>query len=236
MIKTFSNIVGAALLASSTDAQLIPVYQMSAQNLEMQNSFEPDLQILPISYLLNMNMITAQNDIMLMNLRGTQFDMEVLQAYNLVRKNPKVHVQGLKDFLKTKPGGRDADIEEVIAFLQNQKPMGALKWNDKLAQSAKDHVMDTGPKHIKGHTGSDGSSAAQRINKYLGNVASGENIAYGKYASAEAMVKRLIIDKDVPSRSHRKIIFNPNYTEMGSYTQTFGGKGWDKVSVQDFKR
>ena len=202
----------------------------------MQNSLSPDLQILPISYLLNMNMISAQNDNMLMNLRGTQFDMDVLKAYNQVRQNPQRGVQELKDFLKTKPGGRDADIEETIAFLQKQRPMGALKWNDKLAQSAKDHVMDTGPKHIKGHKGSDGSSAGQRINKYLGNVASGENIAYGKYASAKAMVDRYIIDKNVPDRSHRKVIFNPNYTEMGSYTQEFGGKGWDKISVQDLKR
>ena len=39
-------------------------------------------------------------------------------------------------------------------------------WSDNLMKSAKDHVTDTGPSGTTGHTGVDGSSMTDRIDRH----------------------------------------------------------------------
>ena len=46
--------------------------------------------------------------------------------------------------------------------------------------ASRDHVLDTGPEGVTGHTGTDGSSPSDRVAKYTTvEGMSGENIAYG---------------------------------------------------------
>ena len=46
--------------------------------------------------------------------------------------------------------------------------------------ASRDHVLDTGPDGVTGHTGTDGSSPSDRVGKYVTvEGMSGENIAYG---------------------------------------------------------
>ena len=72
------------------------------------------------------------------------------------------HYQGTKCTKKNKNlmtnEGADA-VQEAINELKAKKPIEALEWNDMLAKASTDHVKDTGPKGITGHTGSDKSSA-----------------------------------------------------------------------------
>ena len=158
--------------------------------------FEPDMSFVSGNYLMMMNLEAARYNVdMLMNLRGAQFDMDVLKAHNVVRRNPKHFIPKLKEILAK--NGKDAEVSECIQYLQKRPPMGTLVWNDDLAKAARDMANDAGPKHIKGHKGSNGSDASKRAAKYLGNVAVNENIAYGSYASAEMMVFQLILDRNV---------------------------------------
>ena len=64
--------------------------------------------------------------------------------------------------------------------MQNQKALGPLTWSKGLECAARDHVKDTGPKGVTGHTGCDGSSMSDRIERYgEWDVTVGENISYG---------------------------------------------------------
>jgi uncharacterized protein YkwD len=93
--------------------------------------------------------------------------------------------------------------------------MKAFRPSEALSSAAKDHVRDTGPKGIVGHTGSDGSSLVVRIQRYdkiRRSIA--ETIAYG-HAEAPEIVKSLVIDDGVPSRGHRSIILTAEYDSVG---------------------
>lgn len=73
-----------------------------------------------------------------------------------------------------------AVINECIEFLRTQKPLNPYAWDDGLTNAARDHADDIGPKGITGHTGSDGSSMTDRIERYgdwMGHI--GENISFG---------------------------------------------------------
>lgn len=102
-------------------------------------------------------------------------------------------------------------------------PVKALVWNSTLEQAALVHSKDMNQKGYFSHTGSDGSSAGDRITR-LGYVWSawGENIAMG-YTSEKA-----VVDAWLASEGHCKNIMSSMFTEMGVardgayWTQEFG--------------
>ncbi len=154
----------------------------------------------------------------------------VLQEMNRARTTPRAYARELEklipyfagDLLKL-PGkvpvrtveGLTA-VKEAIDFLKKVNPVGALIYSEGLSRAARDHVKDQGKSGETGHIGSDGSEPYQRMERY-GNwlAVSGENIAYGD-DSAKMIIIQLLIDDGVPSRGHRKNIFNPNYRVAGA--------------------
>jgi len=88
--------------------------------------------------------------------------------------------------------------------------LSALIWNDTLSDAARAHSEDLMRNNISGHTGSDGSTVRQRIER-AGVIASGfsENIHYGS-RTPEAAVASLM-----NSPGHRANILNENRTHLG---------------------
>jgi uncharacterized protein YkwD len=160
----------------------------------------------------------------------TAREKNVVLELNKVRSNPKKYANlylapTLKHYQGNKliyPGritritkeGRTA-VEECIEVLSSAPPVKPLLPSQSLSLAAKDHVLDTGPKGMVGHTGSDGSSPVVRIERHdktLRSVA--ETISYGG-SEARRIVESLVVDDGVRDRGHRRIIFEAEYDIVG---------------------
>jgi hypothetical protein len=158
-----------------------------------------------------------------------QFSKEVWKYHNEVRLNPSILIPFIEEDLNLFEGStlnRPGKIplctnegpsawHEAIDFLRNQQPLNPISWNDSLESAANDHANDIGPNGIMGHTGSDGSSMTDRIDRH-GNWESnvGENIAAGS-ETPQHVIKELVIDDGVSSRGHRTNIFKPEFKVIG---------------------
>jgi len=107
-------------------------------------------------------------------------------------------------------------IQSCINDLSRRQSMPPLLPEKGLFLAARDHVNDTGPKGIVGHTGNDKSSMGQRIERYgKWDGRSGENISYGHNKGRDIVVQ-LLVDDGVSSRGHRNNILNKNFMRVGA--------------------
>ena len=106
-------------------------------------------------------------------------------------------------------------VVEAIRFLRSMKPTSPLNPSRGMSWGARDHVKDQGSSGSSQHKGSDGSQPWDRVNRYgTWEKSIAENISYGS-DKARNMVIGLIVDDGVPSRGHRKNIFNPDFRVIG---------------------
>lgn len=158
------------------------------------------------------------------------FERALLAEHNAARTNPKRYAENLIAMLPyfegtvmRRPGSRVGlqtneganAVREAIRALAQQEPLPPLEWADGMWSAARDHVLDQGPRGATGHDGSDGSTMDTRIRRYgAWSGTAAENIDYGS-ANARDVLISLIVDDGVPSRGHRRNIFNPNLRVMG---------------------
>jgi len=164
-------------------------------------------------------------------------EKDVILEMNKARADPKKYAElYIKPMLQYKWGGPFGDksylapgatvytgtnegkdgIQSCINDLSKRQSMPPLRPSRGLFLAAKDHANDTGPKGITGHTGSDKSSLAQRINRYgRWDGRCGENIDYG-HNNARDIVVQLLVDDGVSSRGHRNNILNKDFKYTGA--------------------
>lgn len=120
------------------------------------------------------------------------------------------------------PGVADIRVEFLAAVNQarsvNRKcgntrysPARPVSWSGNLAMAAYLHSKDMVRKNFFNHTGSDGSSAGQRISRqgYPWRMC-GENIAVGSPTVSS------VIRGWLGSESHCRNLMNPGFTEIGA--------------------
>jgi len=164
----------------------------------------------------------------------TEVEKDVVLEMNKVRNDPRRYaeqylrprLQYFNGNLYSEPGqitistyeGASA-VQECIDELSNTASVGLLKPERGLYLAARDHVNDQSVTGQIGHTGSDNSSAIDRIlrycNKGTGASSAGENISYGN-SIGRAIVLQLLIDDNVLDRGHRKNIMRSEYTQAGA--------------------
>jgi len=156
-------------------------------------------------------------------------EREVLDEINVARTNPLKYAEFAKDLRNSMAGrmikrpGKPtilsqegiAAVDETIGFLSSVRFVTALSPSRGLSMAAQNLARNQGPKGTIGHEGPDGSQVNHRADRYGEWTALiGENINYGAETPRE-LVLALIIDDGVPSRGHRKNIFNPMFRMIG---------------------
>jgi uncharacterized protein YkwD len=140
---------------------------------------------------------------------GRELGPAVLAEINWVRAHPTEFAEQLHD------GPQTRATDEAIDYLERRAPAAPLQFNVRLEASATDHAADEGQHGAFTHTGSDGSSAGERMHRvgvWAGMTA--EEMSAGEQ-SADDVVRQLIIDEDVPSRGHRNDLMDPFLKQAG---------------------
>jgi uncharacterized protein YkwD len=153
----------------------------------------------------------------------------IVKEVNLARTNPGAYaawLRGQRQYyrgtqlrrpgevtVRTKEGL--AAVDEAIRWIEKQRPVGALGYSRGLSLAARDLVAPQGAAGGFGHTGPDGSSPSDRVERH-GRWESviGENVAYGQ-RTARDVVAAFIVDDGVPGRGHRKNLYNAAFHVMG---------------------
>jgi uncharacterized protein YkwD len=168
---------------------------------------------------------TARNAVYL-----DQVERDVVLELNKVRTNPAAyadsHLVTRRRYYRAKiyrrPGNIDLvtsegvrAIDECIRVLKSVSSRNRLKPSRGLSRAADDHVRDTGPRGITGHVGTRGSTLSNRVSRY-GDWGAyiGEAISYGNDEAREIVIQ-LLVDDGVPSRGHRKILLQEEFSRVG---------------------
>ncbi len=162
--------------------------------------------------------------------KATAFERAVVQEMSDARVQPRAYAKHLRELrdcfegtLWNRPGRTPlrtdegvVALDEAIAFLETQKPMGPLRFQEGLARAARAHARDIGPRGALEHVGADGSKLSDRLNRlgvWHGLIA--ENIATLE-TDARQVVIQLLVDDGVASRGHRHNLFNPDLHQAGA--------------------
>jgi len=109
------------------------------------------------------------------------------------------------------PNAFETKVLELTNIERANNGLPALTWNNTLASAARDHSKDMMQSNTLSHTGSDGSTLRQRVERTgISNWSSlAENVAAGQ-ATPEAVVTSWM-----NSSGHRANILNANLTHLG---------------------
>ncbi|MFK8184672.1 MAG: CAP domain-containing protein [Phormidesmis sp.] len=169
---------------------------------------------------------------MLAQTNWATIEQDLITEHNRVRQNPQSYIPLLEARLASMDSrgnipngcGRNCTlltnegqsaVREAIQYLQNQSPVGEIAFSSGIAQAARAHAIDQ-RNGATGHTGSDGSSSMDRVNRFeVPHAGVGENIAYGPSDAQDIMIN-LIVDDGVASRGHRTNIFRDSWAMAGA--------------------
>jgi len=159
--------------------------------------------------------------------RADRFEDAVLDEINQARAHPQAYARELRhrqmrdaryddDGYGYGYGAANEDpaaVEDAIAFLMRQRPLPPLDADVRLERAANVHVARQGPRGSVGH--GEAGALGHRIQGHgLWAGLTAEAISYGQ-RSPEDVVRQLIVDSGVPSRGHRRDMFNGSYQAAG---------------------
>lgn len=152
------------------------------------------------------------------------FEQAMIQEVNFARMYPVVYADIVGEFMQEKSKiwhGLSMDeinaTEELIKELKNAKPFGLLSPKECVYRAAEQHGNDCKKRGFIDHTGSDGSSSFERIEKFCKSTGS-ENIVGTVDGNVRQAVIALLVDSGISSRGHRYNMLNPKWKYIGCYS------------------
>lgn len=177
----------------------------------------------------------------------TAQEQYMLELINQARMNPSAAAAQVTSSLTP-------DIVSTLAYYNvnlsaTQQAIGSasakppLAWNPDLAAAAQAHSNDMATNQFQSHTGSDGSTADQRMQQagYTNASSTGEN-AFAYANSVDEAMQAFLIDWGVSDQGHRRNILQPDVSSSNAYqsvgigiaTTPANSKVGPMVITQDF--
>ena len=159
----------------------------------------------------------------------SEVEKEIIIELNKARSNPAAYAAYLEEFKNLYVGkyiyfaGRPPyvtqegapAVSEAIEVLKSMAPVPVLRVSKGLSAAARVHVEEQSPTGATGHSGADGSTPGERVDRFgKWRKEVGENIEYGS-ADPREIIMQLIVDDGVKDRGHRKNIFKPEFGVVG---------------------
>jgi uncharacterized protein YkwD len=174
----------------------------------------------------------------------------VLQLINMARTEPKQAAQWISKNVTPEVANTlnhfNVDVNAVKQTIASSKPLPPVAWNDDLGAAAQAHSQDMADNQYQSHTGSDGSSADDRINRsgYTNAKSTGEN-AYAYASSVDNAMQAFLYDWGVADAGHRRNLLQPGVSADDSFRDVGigivntggklnGGKVGPVIVTQDF--
>jgi hypothetical protein len=158
------------------------------------------------------------------------FVRKVFEELNKARTNPRSFVSILNEHRKyldkegiLKLPGRipikthegQAIFDDASKYLETVEPQPPFILSEAMCKAAQDMVNMNGPVGKLGHQGVDNSTVGKRIAKYgHWEKMVGESLDFGN-TNPQMVVLCQLLDDGVPSRNHRKSVFNPELKYVG---------------------
>lgn len=153
----------------------------------------------------------------------TKEEKQVILFTNLARIKPDKFAGTIQPIWEAHSDNKYGEIDDLdnskwfqslLEDLRKMEPAPLLHPHKSLYKAARYHAKDMGETGKTGHTSSDGTSFVKRVTSYADSIPLSENCSYG-YQKGFDIVMQFLVDKDVPSLSHRKNSLNPKYTKVG---------------------
>jgi uncharacterized protein YkwD len=174
-----------------------------------------------------------------------------LQLINMARTTPQAASQWLtqdnSSEVKKTLKHFSVDVDAVKSTIASSRPLPPVAWNGDLAEAAQGHSQDMANNQYQSHTGSDGSSADDRIKAagYMRAESSAEN-AFAYANSVENSMQAFLYDWGVADAGHRRNLLQPGVAPTDAFNEvgvgvvktggmrSSGGKMGPVVITQNF--
>jgi uncharacterized protein YkwD len=173
----------------------------------------------------------------------------MLELINQARTNPAAAAdrvtQNLDSDTLSTLGFYNVNVASEKAAIAASAPRQPLAWSDQLGAAAQAHSQDMANNNFESHTGSDGSTVLDRLDRagYTNRIKAAEN-AYAYAASVDNAMQAFLLDWGNPDRGHRRTLLEPDsktssdqFSEVGIGMVDAGKLGiGPTVVTQDFGR
>ena len=157
--------------------------------------------------------------------------MSLYEELNKLRQNPKSYIPLIEAEMKTLKKNnilkrKDSNLqiqtiegkeayEDAILFLKQQKPVPALKKENKLSYAAQDLVKDIGERGVVTHEDKEGQFTSERIEKYCEWDFCANEVIEVSSKNPQDILISLLVDDGVRNRADRMALFNEIYNYVG---------------------
>lgn len=172
----------------------------------------------------------AEGDLVPGHDTGNSFLRDIHLEINKVRTNPSLYAREVLELRLTRytgylyrndegelvrtEEGKEA-MKECIKVLEKTGKLDALEMSKGLCLATQFLANDQAISGNKGHTASDGSNVQERMRRYGTPIGSLDEICVYGCKNAKDIVIHLLVDDNVATRKHRKLILSPNFRSIG---------------------